>query len=162
MTHKDWLGFMPPWTVFVVFVGDWVIGDWSVVASIRPSLGSPVGGQAALGYRLISLPGHMPPSPQAGGPITTAAAAPTALRSPPRTVIPDLPAGRLWASESALDVVVLWGRDLQTTCPQGLGSRADRQNSSSSVGSYQGSAGATLNLGDKELWVAPAQRQPRP
>lgn len=121
MTHKDWLGFMPAWTVFVIFVGDWVTGGWSAVASIRPSLGSPMGGQAELRYKLISLPGHMPPSPQAGGPITTAAAAPTALHSPPRTAIPGHPAGRLWATESTLDVVVLWGRDLQTTYPQGWG-----------------------------------------
>ena len=60
----------------------------------------PWGGGAELEYSLISFPGHTQ-SPQAGGPIATAAAAPTVPHCPPITVIPDHPAGRPRATGSA-------------------------------------------------------------
>lgn len=90
-------------------------------------------------YRLISLPGHTP-SPPAGGPIATAAAAPTAPHSPPRTVILDHPAGRFPATGSTQDVaellVLMGAGDLQIKYLQGWGAGVSDRTINQWVGKF--------------------------
>lgn len=103
--------------VCVIFVGDYGGGGGRGLSRgfSQDSHGRQAG-QAELKYSLISLPGYTQ-SPQAGGPIATAAAAPTAPHCPPITVIPDHPAGRSRAAGSTqvwLSSAFSWsGGDLQ-------------------------------------------------